>query len=92
VADASLRRRYPAMAQRIFSNLSQTEAPGVVLTVGTLLERIDALSNATDEDSVGAMALLVQRGLTEQALDEARAVAVGGADPAKCAGRFRHAT
>ncbi len=83
VVDASLRRRYPAIAQRIFLNLSQTEGPGVVLTVGTLLERVDALSKATDEDSVGAMALLVRRGLTQQALDQARALlqSVGQTQP-----------
>ncbi len=74
VTDATLRRRYPAIADRIFLNLSQTEGPGVILTVGTLIERLDALAKAADQDSKDAMAILVRRGLTDQVLEQARAL------------------
>jgi hypothetical protein len=83
ITDATLRRRYPAIAERLFLNLSQTEGAGVILTVGTLIERIDALAKATDQDSIDAMAILVRRGLTEQVLEQARALlrSVGQIDP-----------
>jgi hypothetical protein len=72
VVEATLRRRYPALAAQVFLNLSQTEGAGVILTVGTLVERIDALMQAADDESKDAVVLLGRRGLTSAVLDEAR--------------------
>jgi len=76
IVSASLSRRFPKVAERVFLNLSQTEGPGVVLSVGTFIERIDEVAKATDEDSRQAMALLTRRGLTEQVLSQAKTLLV----------------
>jgi hypothetical protein len=83
VIEATLRRRYPGVADRIFLNLSQTEGAGVILSVGTLLERLDVLGKALDEESQAAMAILVRRGVTEQVLGQARSLlnTVGHTEP-----------
>jgi hypothetical protein len=52
--------------------LSQTDGPPVILSVSTLLQRLDALCAATDDASMAAIAKLEQRGVTTAVLDEVR--------------------
>ena len=70
IVGASLRTRFPAVYAFVFNNLTQTDGAEVILSVGTLLERIDALG--TLAQGAEARALLVQRGLTEPVLADAR--------------------
>jgi hypothetical protein len=72
VGEAGLRRRFPAVADKVFLNLSRTTGPEVVVSVTTFVERVEALG-ATDEDKA-ARELLTQRGLTQAVIDEAKAM------------------
>jgi hypothetical protein len=77
VASASLARRYPQVHERLFLNLSQTEGPEVVISVRTLIDRLDQLSAGHADygpDAAAARKLLETRGLTEAVVNEARAV------------------
>lgn len=71
VADATLNRHFPEVHKRVFLNLSQTEGPAVIVSVGALLDRITALEGGGTEDRE-ARQLLVRRGLTDTVLEEAR--------------------
>jgi hypothetical protein len=70
LAQATLRRHHPAVAHKVFLNLSQTSGIQVVITVSTFVERIRALA-AGDADSQAALALLKGRGLTDSVLAQA---------------------
>lgn len=72
VAKATLERRYPDLAAAVFDNLSQTEGYEVMVSVGTFLDRLDAI--AADPQGAEALALLARRGLTPEARAEARAL------------------
>lgn len=77
-----LRVRFPAAEAWVFRNLTQQEGQNVVLSVGTLLERLDALCRNDDlpaevsVDAAAALALLGERGLTTAVLDDARRLLV----------------
>ena len=73
IAHAALRRHFPAVRDKVFLNLSQTEGPAVIISVGTLVDRVAALSDG-DEESQKAGKLLSERGLTSAVLEEARAL------------------
>lgn len=64
---AVLQRQHPEVHATVFLNLAQTEGRQVVLSVSTLVERLDALG----ADSP-AMVTLRKHGLTEAVLEEAR--------------------
>lgn len=78
---ASLRTRFPAAHGMVFNNLAQTEGVEVIISVGTLLERLASLGDV--ERGHEARALLEQRGLTEQVLAEGKRLltALGSFDP-----------
>lgn len=77
IADASLTARAPAARELVFRNLTRTEGPAVVISVGTFLERLEALPRAAADGGLGeegesARELLARRGLTEDVVAEAR--------------------
>jgi hypothetical protein len=65
VIEAVLRRHFPDVCAVVFLNLSQTEGPELVVSVETLIERLDAQSEPVRE-------MLAKRGVTPAVLDEAR--------------------
>lgn len=69
IASAVLKRHHPDVHAKVFLNLSQTQGNQVVVSVGTLVERIDALP-ATGQGE--ALATLIRHGLTTEVLDVAR--------------------
>jgi hypothetical protein len=72
IAEISLRFRFPEAHEFVFRNLRQTQGPELIVGVGTLLGRIDALEKSVPKGKE-ARALLEDRGLTEPVLEEARA-------------------
>ena len=76
VADATLRNAFPAVHERLMANLSKTSGQQVVVTVGTLLRRLDAAEADAQREGEGelseALALLCKRGLDEACRDQAR--------------------
>jgi hypothetical protein len=65
IVDAVLNAHFPESRERVFLNLVQTEGAEVVISVGTLLERLD-------EEPAPVKALLAKRGLDAATLDAAR--------------------
>lgn len=74
VAEAALKRRFPALHAEVFKNLSKGSGSEVVITVRTLLDRLDGLAAKGGDESRRAMALLETRGLTPERRDKARAL------------------
>lgn len=74
VASAALTRQFPEMRARLFLNISKSSGPAVIVSVKTLLDRIDELATDDNERARGALALLEQRGLNEAIRGEARAM------------------
>lgn len=72
IIDATLRRRFPTLHASVFLNLSQTDGPAVVVTVTTLIERIESLDGS--KEGKDARKLLETRGLTTETLGEAKAL------------------
>jgi hypothetical protein len=69
IATAVLQRHHSDVHEKVFHNLRQTEGKQVVLSVGTFVERVDALGDATTSPAV---ATLARHGLTAVVMDEAR--------------------
>lgn len=69
IASAVLQRHHPEVHTRVFHNLKQTEGQQVVISVGTFVERVDALVAAGETEPV---ATLARHGLTEAVLAQAR--------------------
>lgn len=74
VADAALKRQFPAVHAAVFQNLAKTSGSGVLLTVRVFLDRLDSLERDSGEESRKAMSLLEKRGLTGQRRAEARSL------------------
>jgi hypothetical protein len=72
IVRATLEHRFPKLAEKVFANLAQTEGLAVVVSVSTLIERIDALAAEGDEGR-RASELLAKRGLTAAELADVRA-------------------
>ena len=76
IASASLKHRFASVHERLFRNLSQTEGPEVVISVGTFLDRLESLDKTEDgrPDAEGEKArkLLVERGLQPRVIAAAR--------------------
>lgn len=77
IADATLKRRFPGVHAWMFRNLTQTEGPAVLVSVGTFVERWDSLSKSNDKggpeaDGDEAKKILIKRGLTKAVIEQAR--------------------
>src|SRR5262249_54920090 len=75
IADATLSRRFPAGQARLFLNLSQTEGPAVVISVGTFVDRLQDMSKADGAygpEGPKGLELLASRGLTPAVIEQAR--------------------
>jgi hypothetical protein len=70
VIRASLERHMPALAVKVLEGIRPTSGIEVVVSVGTLLERLDAAGSGPDGEK--ALALLDSRGLTQAVRDQAR--------------------
>jgi hypothetical protein len=84
IAQATLTRRFPAVAAKFFHNLSQMSGADVVVSVQLFLDRYDDLTK--EESGYGpegaqAKEMLAARGLTPAVLDEARALLLALRDP-----------
>jgi hypothetical protein len=73
ITRAALTRHYPELAKSVFLNIRQTSGAGLVISLPTLLSRITALETGNARQR-RARELLVRRGLTEQVLNEAKAL------------------
>lgn len=71
VVQATLERHFPAVNEVVFKNLSQSEGRAVIVSVGTLLDRLGGLS-AAGPDGPKALALIESRGLTPDVRKTAR--------------------
>lgn len=65
VIEAVLRRHFPALYERVFLNLSQTEGKAVIVSVSTMLERLRDLEGSADGKK--ALALLEARQFNAEA-------------------------
>jgi hypothetical protein len=74
IASASLKARFPKAHAWLFLNLQQTSGLETVISVGTLVERIEKLADAAGDEGPKAKALLEQRGLNAATLNEAKAL------------------
>ncbi|MDI1428077.1 hypothetical protein [Polyangium sorediatum] len=79
IGDATLKRHAPEVHAQVFRNLSQTDGMAVIVSVGTFVERLDIIDRPEWDGGFGqagkdARSLLAQRGLTEQVIDEAKAL------------------
>jgi len=72
IISASLSARFPAAHALVFRNLVQTDGPEVVLSVGTLLTRLEELKLA--DGGKDALALLARRGIHETIIADAKAL------------------
>lgn len=79
IASASLASNYPEAHAFLFKNLSQTEGPEVIVSVGTFVERVSLLGNTKAEGGLGptgkdARKRLEQRGLTTDVIAQAQSL------------------
>ncbi len=72
IVKATLRHHYRTIHDKVFLNLSQTDGPEVLFSVGTLITRIDKIN--VEDDGTAARELLIERGLTQAVIDEAKAL------------------
>jgi hypothetical protein len=68
ITDAALAARFPEVQAQVFRNLRQSTGIEVVMGVRTFLERIDGIEGSD------ARRLLIERGLTAERLEQARAL------------------
>lgn len=71
VAEATLRRRKPEVADKVFLNLAQTSGIEVAVSVSTFVQRLHQLEKDGGAAGPDALALLKTRGLTEDVLKQA---------------------
>lgn len=71
VAQATLAYEYPAVEQKVFLNIGQTSGVELIITVGTFVDRFEALASGTEEEKA-AHALLVGRGFDERTVKQAK--------------------
>ena len=74
IANAAIKRRFPAVHAALFLNLSQADGLDVINTVGVFVDRLDKLATSADPDTKSALEVLRARGIDEQRLGEARAL------------------
>ena len=71
IVSGTLRRRWPELADAVFLNLEQASGPDVVITVQTLLDRVNGMPGQAGTD---ARELLAKRGLNAEAIAGAKAL------------------
>jgi hypothetical protein len=71
VAEATLRRRKPEVADKVFLNLTQTSGVEVAVSVSTFVQRLRQLEKDGGAAGPEALAILKTRGLTDDVLKEA---------------------
>lgn len=77
VAEASLTVRFPKAGEELFKNLAPAAGPAVVVTVQKLLERVQRMGAGLEPfgpEGIDARALLTQRGLSAEVIENARAL------------------
>ena len=79
IIDAVLRPTHPSVHELVFRNLRQTEGSQVLVSVKLMLDRLDAIARPEEEGGLAeageqARAHLARRGVTEEVLDQARAL------------------
>lgn len=78
IVEVVLRTNYPDVHAVVFRNLTQTSGSDVIVSVPTLLDRLDAIAKPVEEGGLErgreARARLEKRGLTEEVVAEARAL------------------
>lgn len=82
---AALTYRHPQQANVLLAGLSPTHGAGAVVTVATLLDRLDALAASAAPEDAAAAAMLASRGLDDAERRRVRAlvdIAKRGAAPA----------
>jgi len=72
VAGAALGHKFPEVRDTLFLNISKSSGADVIVSVKTLLDRMDALEAEGSDQGKGALALLTSRGLTLATREEAR--------------------
>lgn len=70
IAQATLRRHHPEVGDWLFLNLAQTAGLEVIVSVGTFVQRLNAMERQALPGAVEARALLAQRGLGGEELAE----------------------
>src|SRR5262249_17448513 len=85
-----LPRRHPAQAACLFNNLEPATGAGAVVSVSTLLDRLDALESGADRVATrtadqAALATLAQRKLTKEERARLRALVDVALKPAEVA-------
>lgn len=71
IARAALEHNYPEFCERLFLNLGRTTGIQVAISISVFVCRIRAEQEAPNQEAKAALALLVERGLTEEVLTEA---------------------
>jgi len=74
ICRASLERRFPAVAERIFLNLRQTSGVEVSVSMGAFVSRVRELESSKNKDDQQARAVLEERGLTQPVLQQIEAL------------------
>jgi hypothetical protein len=77
IAQATLTHRCPAVAQKMFQNLTQVSGREVAITVQMFVDRYDDLDQQGSDfgpEGATAKAVLAARGLTEEAMGEVKAL------------------
>jgi len=88
IIEVVLRTRFPRVHEFVFRNLKQSEGPEVIVTVSTVLNRLDQVERPEPEGGFGeegqaARAMLVKRGLTETVIAEPLAILAQLGKPAE---------
>jgi hypothetical protein len=73
IVRAALERHFPKLARSVLLNIQQTSGLTLLVTLPTLLDRIEALGASAREPERRARTLLTRRGLTSEVLEQARA-------------------
>ncbi len=86
IVDVVLRTQHPRVHEVVFRNLHQTEGAEVLVSVRTLLDRLDVIGRPEKKGGLGkagrdALDHLALRGLNEEALGRARALLTSVQEP-----------
>lgn len=75
IIEATLRRNFPALCDKVFLNLTQAEGTAVIVTVSTMLDRVCKMTDGSyAADGPAARDLLTERGFTPAVVGEGAAL------------------